>query len=47
MGDVVKAEYDCFADYLKEVGCMLEFNCKERSPKTWEQYKKLKKDFPC
>ena len=47
MGEVVKAEYDCFADYVKAFKCLPEFNCKERSPKTWKQYEKLKKDFPC
>lgn len=33
MGEVVKFEYDCFAQYVQKFGALPEFNDKKRSPK--------------
>ncbi len=33
MGDVAKFEYECFAKYVENFGCLPEFNNKNASPK--------------
>ncbi|MDM8162247.1 hypothetical protein QUH73_20710 [Labilibaculum sp. K2S] len=33
MGEVAKFEYDCFAEYVENFGCLPEFNNKTESPK--------------
>ncbi|RZT95924.1 hypothetical protein EV201_0552 [Ancylomarina subtilis] len=33
MGEVAKFEYDCFAEYVDNFGCLPEFNNKKTSPK--------------